>query len=420
MFSTSATFVNQNNKNWVVQQLKSRPSEKVPKNIEKATSFELLEKEIKPLEKRAVIYEEGIENGTIKEVFLRFLNQENTSPLSLEIQNKIHEIKNSLLQLRQKFSNLIPNLNCLKILRIQLAANANILIKDKDFCQIKPPQSQAHPNRGKQSLVEKFADLFAQQMDYFFRSLAELEEKIVEGQVDFRESFQEIEKSKNLIKLSLTAASQLSEKNKKIKDTALKIQHDLDLLSSLQLAPHTLLPLAILVINNNAGPINFSWEVKEFGELLEEQFSFACYLIEILCTAGLKMILQQGSHVKNYKKEIGKFFKAFKEEFVKLHLDIQKNYQSAYRNLYIKPSQFSDQYFQSCQEVLKKLKPDQIHPLPKVYYGLLTTLDTAKRAVKSEFLVDGLIREHLASIYEDYFNFYNITTLSLEHNLKKF
>lgn len=425
--STSGSFVNQDNLILVISQLAARSSGKVPNVVlnrgilTSPSRFVLLEQEIKPFEKRAVLYRQNIISSNITLIFLQTLKGEKGSSLTIELSTKVLKAKDQLLQMIHKFSNIDPQLTCLKILAFRLAANGYQLSKNQDFCLIeKQSVFSTDSNPSRQVVVEKGGDLLKKEIGLLIFEIHQLEFKIFQNNQDFSGCFKEIESHKREIEQFLLAASDVCKKNRKINEIIEQIKNDLELVSNLQLAPQTLLPLAVSALGTD--PLRFfSLASQQLRGLLKGRFEFACEQIEVRCVKSVKEIKQKGAQAKKCQAAIKKFHRLFKEKYRPLWISIDQSYGSTYEKIYTKSSVSPADHFKNCEQLLAQLQArDSLKMLEEIFLELKLVLKEALSLPLFEAIVVVLIDYDLLPIHNAFKRFHDSAMNALGDDLKMF
>lgn len=430
----SSQFVNPNNRGLALLQLGTRPAGTTPLAIvnlflHKGNSSpedhqkkleQALEKEIKPVEKTAVLYGQNIDSSTITTLFLQTLKHEKRSSLSYENLESVLKTKDLLLRLIQKFSGVDHQLNCLKILGFRLAANCIKLLKDKDFClNFNRFYANTSSSSAQQESPETRENTFKKTISKFLEEMFLIE---LTARFDLPKLSGSFQMMKDL-KQSLDSFFDLSLKNQRIKETVQEIQNDLGLVLSLSLAPQTLIPLAISTLKSKHSP-NFSPGSQELEELLSTQFLFVCDMIETICTKRSKELGQKGSHAKKCKEALQEFLKTFKEEYQRLRLELTQSYQSIFNKIHPNRYVSSSQHVHTCQEIQSPLKlNEKLDQLEKAYSSLSKLLAGAPSLPKFDVLKKDLafcVEQHLLRSHVAFVSFYKLSILKLEINLKNF
>lgn len=421
---TTNTFTNPANSTLVARQIGARAAGKTPSFVQNASSITLtlLEREIKPLEKTAVIYHEYILLDRITDIFIKTLQDEKGSSLSDELLAKASAIKNQLLVLFERFCNIDPQLNCLKIITFRLCANIGKLCRDKNVCsrQISQSVKRGHSNVKIQNNSVLLTNLLKIELGIFLNAISDIEHDSTSDETNFFSTFQNLDASKRRLEVLLQSVSDLSTQNSKLKDTLQQIQNDLDLVSSLQLAPRTLIPLAIAALGNT--PLQeLSPGSHELEELFQAQFYFVYDMLEMQDEMGPKTIKQKGTPAKKCKEAIHKFFQTFKEKYKPLQADITQSYQSICKQIYTKDSTNPTEHFHKCQKLLKELNlSSKIDAWNKAYNELFKILAEAPSIPDFEGLKINLINRCLLPFHAACQRFYSNSTKCLETDLKIF
>ncbi|HEX4840259.1 MAG TPA: hypothetical protein VFU89_07460, partial [Rhabdochlamydiaceae bacterium] len=394
-----APFIHQGNRIVVICQIAARPYGTVPdfllnqsiQELASAKVMSLLEKEIKPLEKKAVLYCENSTSSKFTELFLQFLKNEKGSSLTENVLKEALQIKDQLLQLIQRFTMTHPQLSCLKILSLRLTAHCGQLFKDENF---RPLQAVFHGSNSSFS-SETAPNFLRKQVALFLNEIAGLEGWALGNGKDLSESAKKIQALKQRIEKFLRAATP-EKKNTRMQESIQTIQNTIELLSGLLLAPQTLIPLAISALGVEIS-LEPSQSSQEIEKLLELQFYFVCDVIEAECAGALKGgIEQKGAHAKKCKDAVKKFLQFFKEKYRPLYLKIHQSYQSIHSQIYTKSAIVPTDHFLRCQEMLTQLgAAGGTEPLEKVYYELLNILLAAPSLPKFDALKAVIINQHL-------------------------
>lgn len=417
-----APFIHQGNRIVVICQIGARPYGTVPdfllnqsiQELASAKVMSLLEKEIKPLEKRAVLYCENSTSSKFTGLFLQFLKNEKGFPLPENVLKEVFKIKDQLLQLIQRFTTTHPQLSCLKILTLRLTAHCGQLFKDENFRLLQA----VFP--GSDSPSETAPNFLRKQVALFLNEIAELERWALGNGKDLSESAKKIQALKQRIEKFLRAATP-EKKNTRMQESIQTIQNTIELLSGLLLAPQTLIPLAISALGVEIS-LEPSQSSQEIEKLLELQFYFVCDVIEAECAGALKGgIEQKGAHAKKCKEAVKKFLQFFKEKYRPLYLKIHQSYQSIRSQIYTKSAVLPTNHFLLCQGVLTQLEAaGNTEQLQKVYYELLHILLSVPSLPKFDALKDVIINQHLLPFHTVFSRSYTYSIQYLKTDLDQF
>jgi hypothetical protein len=283
--SRSLFILNENHTQKIQFQISAR-IENCPLTIfQKSWAFHKLNKMITPIEKTAVLY---ATTTVINRLFIILLAKEREEKKELqhaEVYRNIINMKNTLQILYETYSYLPSQLNVLKLIDLRLKANFNILLQFMNRSTVYKDDLVA-----KRCVVD--TSLVIAHSIYLIQTHL-LDKKKEFSKLPF-DGIQVVNKLSDMFSDYST--------ERKIQESISFIKDDLTILSHLQLAPKTLLPLAIRCFTcSNA----LAQDMEQVGKLLFESLQYIPEVYQVyLAKASIKKVVNSPNERANQKKDI--------------------------------------------------------------------------------------------------------------------